>query len=116
MLPGCSTRASGYRYTLLGGRTPTFTRTRIGFLVAGLVFVACIGVAVRTFVDFETFPLWPTSSTPSVNDLPPLYAQYHASELRLPQQDWNRTQPAEHEKYFFVSGFLIGMHAAYASN
>ncbi|KAI1785376.1 hypothetical protein LXA43DRAFT_1038444, partial [Ganoderma leucocontextum] len=107
MLSWFSSRSSGYRYTLLGVRTPTITRTRIGFLVAGLIVVACVGIAIQTFVDFETFPLWPAGPIPSLHDLPPLYSQYHAREVRLPQQDWDRTRPGEHEKYFYVSGFLI---------
>ena len=46
---------------------------------------------------------------PHAEDLPPLFSQYHERELRLPQQDWNRAAPAEHEKYFNVPGFRIGM-------
>ena len=44
-----------------------------------------------------------------IDALPPLFSQYHERELRLPQQDWNRAAPAEHEKYFNVPGFRIGM-------
>ena len=109
MLPGFNSRSSSsYRYTLLGVRPPTVSRTRIGLLAAGLILIGSVCVAVRTFVDFETLPLWQAAPIPSVHDAPPLYPQYHTRELRLPQQDWSRTQPAEHEKYFFVSGFLIG--------
>ena len=102
MLSGITTRSSGYRYTLLGVRTPTSTRTRIGFLATGLVIVACVCVAIQTFVhvDFETFSIWPASRTPSLHDLPPLYSHYHDRELRLPQQHWNRTEPDGGEKYF----------------
>ncbi|KAM5543118.1 hypothetical protein V8D89_002992 [Ganoderma adspersum] len=105
MLPGFTTRSSGYRYTFLRVRTPTSTRTRTGFLAAGLIVIACICIAVQMFVDFEAFSIWPAPQTPSLHDLPPLYSYYHDRELRLPQQDWNRTGPKEDEKYFYVSGF-----------
>ena len=109
MLLGFITRSSGYRYTLLGTRTPTFTRTRLGFLITGFIVIACACVATRTFVDFEAFSIWPVPHTPSLHDLPPLYSHYHDCELRLPQQDWNRVEPKENEKYFYVSGFRTGM-------
>ncbi|KAI1785377.1 hypothetical protein LXA43DRAFT_144063 [Ganoderma leucocontextum] len=109
MLLGFMTRSSNYRYTLLGARSPPICiqRTRICLLLSGLIAVTCACVAISTFVDFETISIWPAPRTPSLHDLPPLYSHYHDRELRLPQQRWNRTEPEEHEKYFYVSGFRI---------
>ena len=145
MLAGFISRSSRYRYTLLGNNSPTASKRRFNFLVAGLIVVAGVGgfAAVLTFVDFKTLSILPPpslddapplyqdtptlnasnhtspplaepeppliDSDPHVDRLPPLFSQYHEHELRLPQQDWNRTQPREHEKYFYVSGFRIGM-------
>ncbi|KAI0633646.1 hypothetical protein C8Q77DRAFT_1217981 [Trametes polyzona] len=49
------------------------------------------------------------SHAPPLHILPPLYSAYHDAELRLPQQDWSRTQPALHEKFFFVAGHTRGL-------
>nr|VWP01562.1 MkkA [Ganoderma boninense] len=105
---GFLTRGSGYRYTLLGARPSTkwIPRRRNCLLLCGLVLIACAGVAVLSFVDFETLPVWAAPKTPSIHDLPPVYSLYHERELQLPQQQWNRTKHEEHEKLFYVSGPL----------
>ncbi|KAI9068394.1 hypothetical protein FKP32DRAFT_164794 [Trametes sanguinea] len=40
----------------------------------------------------------------AVQGLPPLYSQFHDAELRLPQQDWNQSDPGPNEKFLFVAG------------
>ncbi len=53
---------------------------------------------------------WHGRGAPSPHILPPVYSAYHSAELRLPQQDWSRTQPAPHEKFFFVAGHTRGLY------
>ncbi|KAH9940544.1 uncharacterized protein BXZ73DRAFT_88761 [Epithele typhae] len=41
--------------------------------------------------------------------LPPLYSEYHAAELQLPQHNWSKTQPDWEDRFFFVAGHTSGL-------
>ena len=101
------------------------------YIAAGLTFVLSCYFLARHFYALQEVltstitpdPILPTAASktefvepevevaevpPLPKGLPPLYAAYHDVELRLPQQDWTRTEPAPGEKFFFVAGHTRG--------
>ncbi|KAI0717233.1 hypothetical protein C8T65DRAFT_707305 [Cerioporus squamosus] len=95
-------------YKLLGVDRPALPRGRPLYLVAGAAFVLTCLYLAATDSDALSFS-WSSHSPSSTHDLPPLYTEYHNAELRLPQQDWTKTEPSEGERFFFVAGHTRGL-------
>ncbi|KAI0768689.1 hypothetical protein BD413DRAFT_629446 [Trametes elegans] len=83
------------------------------YLFAGFTFVfACVFLTREAYILWKAPPVLPGNTAgdlswqerPLPQALPPLYFAYHDAEERLSQQDWTRTSPAEHDKFFFVAG------------
>lgn len=105
MLPRFS-RKGAYRPLVDAEPAAAYFRRHILLLFVGVTTTAaCIFLYTAQLVD-----LWTSIEDPPPpgTRLPPLYSDYHASELQLPQQDWGRTSPADDEKFFFVAGHVRG--------
>ena len=99
----------GYNYKHLGSgaerRTCQCARRRVFIVAAGLISTCTIVWAVAS----GGLPFWRRLKEPPPGTvLPPLYAEYHEAELRLPQQNWDITEPMEGEKFFYVAGHIRG--------
>ncbi|KAH9885452.1 hypothetical protein C8Q73DRAFT_304313 [Cubamyces lactineus] len=75
------------------------------FTLLGRVFLALFGVP-RALRDAFPPPIPPPPTITS--PLPPLYENYHHTELSLSQHHWDQKRPRKDEKFLFVAGHSRG--------